>query len=133
MPSNGRQAQGGRGGCSSGGHRLAFALEELSPAGETGFNNDSPNHLNGTMMNHKREIQGSLRGITKLTCFGDQGERGWTRKREQLWDPGRVGGPCRKGIAVGVMSTRGWRAPDGVEELSSGSSAVSAYAKSWKD
>lgn len=74
------------------GHRLAFAFEELSPAGETGFNYDSPNHLNGTMMNHKRD--------TRLSEGNDEADLFWSPGRArvdqaegiELWDPGRVGG-----------------------------------------
>lgn len=46
-----------------------------SPGGETGFNNDSHNHLNTTMLNRTRGTRGGLRGMTRLTWFGAQERR----------------------------------------------------------
>lgn len=49
---------------------------------ETGFNN-SHYHLNTTVVNRTRGTHGGLRGMTWLIWSGAQGERGWTRQREQ--------------------------------------------------
>ena len=56
-------------------------------------------------------------------------------ERTELWDPGRVEGHWRKGIASCRCDEyrEGWRAPDRVEEVSSGSSAVNSCAKGKKN